>query len=592
MTEGVYMRNKPRKEKQRGNMKISLKIAIIFVILTCIFESVLLVQFYHANYKESHEYAEALSIQTQNIISRNITTLVDNITYYSRLILSSSDMIEALENEDTERMEESLHQFLSLIDFETYINGIYITDMNSHVCSIDRNSVRTFRVENLDEISWFDEVIKLDGTYSLKVNADRVLTQSTIEPMVSLIRAVINPVDFEPVGVLMINIDLDAFAECCEGIASENISTIYVLDDTGKIIVSRSDMKLPEVQEKLKDSNEVNGIRRLSDVDTLFESKNIKGINWKILTGVKIGTVFTGSDEGSKILIVGIEILTLFCFICYFVMDWCVAIPLENVVGFMNRMKKSKFERMEVETVAKNSYLELEVLKETYNQMVDEINLLVERVYEEERFKRKAELNALQEQMKPHFLYNTIDAMSYLALSGKNEELYDALEAFGSYYRILLSKGKEVISVKEEIEMVKDYLELQKLRYGDSLNYVLEVDSQLQKYSVLKMILQPFVENSVNHGIRSKLASGNVWVRGREKNGYLCFEIEDNGIGIERDALKELCSEMLEKNEKSFGVRGTIKRMQIFYEYDIKYEIESEKGKGTTIRLEIPIIDL
>ena len=147
-----------------------------------------------------------------------------------------------------------------------------------------------------------------------------------------------------------------------------------------------------------------------------------------------------------------------------------------------------------------------------------------------------------------------------------------------------------MISVREEAEMVKDYLELQKLRYGDSLHYVLNVDPEIQGTFILKMVLQPLVENSVNHGIRPKETPGVVYVEGTAEDGYLKFTIEDDGVGMDEDKIKELNRENISSNEKSFGLRGTIERMRIFYESDIDYTIQSTKGKGTTIVLRVPVM--
>jgi two-component system sensor histidine kinase YesM len=324
--------------------------------------------------------------------------------------------------------------------------------------------------------------------------------------------------------------------------------------------------------------------------NAIYEQTEIEKTGWKIITVVNIESPIFTSGTPATLLFWGFAVVSVFGLISYIVMDRFVTVPMEKVVEFMNHTRAQKFEKMNLSDPCKNSYLELEVLKETYNQMVDEIELLVDRVHEEERIKRMAELNVLQEQMKPHFLYNTIDAMSYLALSGKNEELYNALEAFGGYYRILLSKGKELISVKEEIEMVRDYLELQKLRYGDSLQYVMDIEIEMENKYVLKMILQPFVENAVNHGIRAKAEGGTVWIKGKEEGGYFCFQVVDNGIGIEQDILKKLQSDILNKNEESFGVRGTVERMKIFYDSDIFYEITSEIEKGTMIHIQVPVI--
>lgn len=534
------------------------------------------------------EYAQTISTQTRNTIKRNISTLVDNVTYDSRMILSSSDMIDALESGDLKYQKKSLYQFISLIDFETNINGIYIADRNSNVCSMDRSSVRSFRMDNLNEIVWYEEVMKQQGSYCLKVNADRVLTQSKTTPMVSLIRAVISPDDFSPIGILMINIDSGAFEDCYSSIASVDVPVIYILDDTGKIVASRSEIKLPEVQEILESAENGSTISSNNEQRILYEETTVEGSGWKILTGVRVGSAFSVSGATGQFLLLGIGVLTVFGITSYCVVHQLITVPLTNAVGFMNQMRGKKFRKMELAGADVYSYYELEILKETYNHMVDQIDLLLERVHEEERIKRRAELNILQEQMKPHFLYNTIDAMSYLALVEHNDRLYDALEAFGGYYRTLLSKGKELITVEAEMEMVKDYLELQKLRYGSMLDYSLEQDEQLKGKYVLKMILQPFVENSVNHGIRVRENGGSVRVTAALNGAYIHFLVTDDGVGIPEEIIDKLKSENLSKNDKSFGMRSTLERMKIFYDTDVRYEIKSELGKGTSIEIVVP----
>lgn len=534
------------------------------------------------------EYAQTISTQTQNTIKRNVSTLVDNVAYDSRMILSSSDMIDALESGDLKYQKKSLYQFISLIDFETNINGIYIADRNSNVCSMDRSSVRTFRMDNLNEIVWYEEVMKQQGSYCLKVNADRVLTQSKTTPMVSLIRAVISPDDFSPIGFLMINIDSGAFEDCYSSIAGVDVPVIYILDDTGKIVASRSEIKLPEVQEILESAENGSTISSNNEQRILYEETIVEGSGWKILTGVRVGSAFSVSGATGQFLLLGIGVLTVFGITSYCVVHQLITVPLTNAVGFMNQMRGKKFRKMELAGADVYSYYELEILKETYNHMVDQIDLLLERVHEEERIKRRAELNILQEQMKPHFLYNTIDAMSYLALVEHNDRLYDALEAFGGYYRTLLSKGKELITVEAEMEMVKDYLELQKLRYGSMLDYSLEQDEQLKGKYVLKMILQPFVENSVNHGIRVRENGGSVRVTAALNGAYIHFLVTDDGVGIPEEIIDKLKSENLSKNDKSFGMRSTLERMKIFYDTDVRYEIKSELGKGTSIEIVVP----
>ena len=569
------------KMKILGKARISVKLAFLYMSLLLISWSIIFLIFYRVSDKNATDSAQALSTQTLNTVSKNISTLIDNTAYYSRIILSSSDITNALEKKDEKLQKESLHQFTSLVDTETHINGIYMWDMDSHGCSIDKNHVRILRTEDIRETNWYEEVRELSGSYCLRLNADRVLTQSSAETTVSLMRVVNNPTDYRPVGILMINMDLNAFADSYSGLDQKSIPDIYILDDTGKIVTSRAETSLPRVKKELEDGR--------SNKKVLFAQQDIERINWKVLAGVRIENGLEQSGIGGLIFAMAMIFLALFCGTGYFIMKRYVADPLEAMAGSMNRMSGRKFEKIRMCENRHSTFGEMEILESTYNKMVDEIDALIEMVYEAEKIKRKAELNALQEQMKPHFLYNTIDAMGYLALSGKNEEVYDALEAFGSYYRILLSKGREMISVREEAEMVKDYLELQKLRYGDSLHYVLNVAPEIQGTFILKMVLQPLVENSVNHGIRPKETPGVVYVEGIEEDGYLKFTVEDDGVGMDEDKIRELNRENISTNEKSFGLRGTIERMRIFYESDIDYTIKSTKGRGTTIVLRIPV---
>lgn len=579
-------------EAKRGDInllhktRISVKLAIIYIIFLFISWSMIVFVFARIRSRESVDYAKALSVQTLNTVSRNVTTLIDNAAYYSRIILSSSEVTDALEAGDGERQKESLYQFISLVDSETHINGIYIWDMYENACSIDRNHVRSLRADNVSRTNWYEEVKALCGSYCLKLNADRVLTQSNAGTVVSLIRMINNPIDYQPVGILMINIDLDAFKECYESVDEKSVPALYILDQTGKIVASRSDITLPEFQMALASGKEA---VLYENKKMLPDSLKVAEIDWQILTGTIVENSLDESRVGGFLVAMAMSFLAVFCFAAYYFIKRYVANPLEDMADSMNRMEGKRFEKIYTDSRGAEFFAEMGILKDTYNQMVDEIDALIEQVYEEEKIKRKTELNALQEQMKPHFLYNTIDAMGYLALSGKSQEVYDALEAFGSYYRILLSKGRELITVREEIEMVKDYLELLKIRYGDELHYVLDVDENICDDYILKMILQPLVENAVNHGIRPKTTRGMVCVVGREENGYLCFSVEDDGVGMNSEKMEELQRENLDTNEKSFGLRGTIERIKIFYEQDIYYNIQSAEGKGTVITLRVPV---
>ena len=570
-------------------IRLSIKIALVYMLLAFISWIVIILVFARLNYNNMRQSAETLAEQTLASTTENVIALIENASYYSQIILSNIDIISALENDDMEGMTRILHQYALLAGEKTGINGIYIWNLDSNGCSMDKNQVRELRTGNIKEISWYNEVEKLKGSEVIKMNADKVLTESDLQPSVSIIRMINSPYDFQPLGIMMINLDISAFKDSWYSVSKSDVSDIYILDETGKVIASRAELSLPRFSEGLEEIRGESGKIFYREKEIYIAQKKVEDLDWRVLVGVPIKTTYINAVRSNNIwALMVLASITLFCVAGYFSMKHFVAKPLEKITRSINRMNGNKFEK--IKNMDGNSFEELDLLREIYNQMVDKIDELILKIHEEEKIKRKAELSSLQEQMKPHFLYNTIDAMSYLALSGKNEELYDALEAFGSYYRILLSKGKEMITIREELCMVKDYLELQKIRYSDSLHYVIQGSPEVEQTYILKMVIQPLVENSVNHGIRPKMTPGVVFVECKKEDRFLKIIVEDDGVGMTEECLMKIQRETLDENEKSFGLRGTMERLKIFYEQDISYEIKSSLGKGTSISIILPIL--
>lgn len=227
--------------------------------------------------------------------------------------------------------------------------------------------------------------------------------------------------------------------------------------------------------------------------------------------------------------------------------------------------------------------------------MVKEINNLINLVQIEEKNKRIAEMNVLQAQIKPHFMYNTLDTIRWMAEDHNEEDIVEIIEAFTNLLRISLSKGKEIISVKEELSHVQSYLVIQKIRYEDKLNYEIQFDEEILNYKLIKLILQPLVENAIYHGIKEKRGNGKILITGKIENNLLCFTVVDNGKGMDKKTLDKI-NRMLKnnngkKNEIGYGIFNVNERIKIIYgdEYGLTYK--SIYGEGTIVELRHPIIE-
>jgi two-component system sensor histidine kinase YesM len=313
---------------------------------------------------------------------------------------------------------------------------------------------------------------------------------------------------------------------------------------------------------------------------------NLNRYNWKFISLVPFKEMKGEWEAFNLITFLIIFINGIMLFIGSILISRTITNPIKKLIKSMRGIEKRKFKMVHIKT----GNDEIGKLKEGYNIMIQEIQKLIQQTVEEQRIKRKAELNVLQAQVKPHFLYNTLDAMGYLALSGKSEELYESLEALGSYYRTSLSKGQEVITIKEEIDIVKSYLILQKLRYGKIFDVTYEIDESSYEYKIPKLVLQPLVENSIYHGIKPKGEVGVIKICVKTEDEQIVLSVEDDGVGMSEEALKSIKLDTIDSNSSSFGLKGTIKRLQLFYGITDIYNIESKKRYGTKIDIIIPML--
>ena len=232
---------------------------------------------------------------------------------------------------------------------------------------------------------------------------------------------------------------------------------------------------------------------------------------------------------------------------------------------------------------------EIGELASYYNVMIQKIEELIENSIEEQEVKRKAELAVMIGQIKPHFLYNALETARSLCLYGDKEKISQMLQALAQYYRDSISKGNDVIPLKTEIDIAKNYLLIQKIRYEDMIEYSFDVAEDTNDFMIPKLILQPLIENSIYHGIRDSGVGGMITVKAWKNDSHVFIIIEDNGIGMEQSLVNEIMDDKTDKELKSIGMRGTIRRLRIYYNCKDIIEVNSEMFEGTQIILKLPL---
>lgn len=239
---------------------------------------------------------------------------------------------------------------------------------------------------------------------------------------------------------------------------------------------------------------------------------------------------------------------------------------------------------------------EITALGLSFNLMVGKIKELVAAKIEEHENFKKAELRALQAQINPHFLYNTLDTIIWMAEAKRSDQVVELVRVLSRFFRITLSKGKDWITVREEIEHVESYLAIQKIRYRDILDYQIDVPDTIRDAVILKLTLQPLVENALYHGIKNKRSGGAIIVRGREiAGGLLQIQVEDNGIGMTQERLTQI-HDLLDPAaddaviaESGYGLSNVNQRIRLYYGHEYGLTIESAYQRGTCVSLIAPL---
>lgn len=327
---------------------------------------------------------------------------------------------------------------------------------------------------------------------------------------------------------------------------------------------------------------------KLKKFDFLVVYDTIKVNGWKLALILKKKDLMRNVERTkSKIIWVTLTIILIAVIAAFLIADGLTK-PINKLSKLMAAVEAGN---LNIRFNAKYND-EIGTLTRQFNSMLERIQLLVREVEEEQIQKRKMELKALQMQIDPHFLYNTLDSIKFLA-EQKSDKTGEMVRALGQFYKYSLSKGDGITTVGEEIDHLKSYLTIQKIRYATRFDYQFEVDESIMKCQTVKFILQPLVENSIYHGIRKKHGKGIICIKGYGKENKLIFTVYDNGAGIAPERL-EMIQDNLKTanstNEVGIGLLNVHKRITMNYGEEYGLTITSIKNEFTLVTLKLPIV--
>lgn len=519
-------------------------------------------------------------ISNRTAISNNLDSTMKSINSISRLTMLRSTVRTFLlaESNSTPRTRNALQEIHDILNTFNLSCNVVILRMDGQYLNTGPG-ITYVNTGKIFETEWLNEVMAQKGNYVIKAGT-RGAFRSNIGEMVSFVR-VINDINTQkPIGILAINLPSRFFEQAYEGLSGET-SHFALYDTSGRLICKDNESTFSSLNpenllQNTREETDKLFYKSIFTCDTLGDSHFILAsrLGVRILDGLPAKLLVA--------LIIGAFILLAFMWLINTYIAKNVIYPIQRLVDSMAEVQNGWLHRVSMNV----NDDEIGLLKNSYNAMLIEINQLIEELLQKEKTLRMAELDALQEQMKPHFLYNTLDMIRYMALENRTDEVYNMLETLGNFYRRFLSKGSTDLSLGEEIEIVKSYLTLQRTRFEDIFTDEYEIEEGLSSIRVPRLILQPLVENSIYHGIRPKGEHGVIRVTVKRQEDFLFLSIYDNGIGMSAHQRELLFSG---KDSRSFGFQGTIERIRYYYKTEDVFEIHSTEGEYCEIILKLPL---
>lgn len=588
--------------QKKGNLLFrfkSIRSTMIFFFSMIIVIALLVFLIISLNYTQERitENSKEYTMQLIEQVDGDIDSYIDYMENISRLISKNKDVIDYLYDEDcTEEELEQIRgrvisQFKTISDARDDIYNIAVlSDNGRNVINDGKDELNPY--VDIDEMDWYVKARESNGVAVLSSSHVQNAIKDDYKWVVTLSCGIQNPNTGEIEGVLFVDLNYSAINNLCEGISLGSKGYVFIVDSDGRIVyhprqtLLYSGLKSEKVEEVLK-GNQVNFTTSEGEDSKLYTVYLSKKTGWTVVGVAYLSELMAGRDQTQLAYLLTALLLITISGMIAIILSGEITKPLKDLANSMKEVQEGHFEHAEVDILDNN---EIGMLSNSFNIMTHKIKELMEENVLEQKLKRKSELKALQSQINPHFLYNTLDSIIWMSESGKNQEVVLMTSSLAKLLRQSISNEDEIVTINNEIGYTKSYLTIQKMRYKDKLEFEIDIDENVLKESIVKLVLQPLVENAIYHGIKYKDGKGLIKITGHRDGRDIVICIEDNGKGMEIDSLKHIFDKKENSdNSSGVGVNNVNNRLKLYYGSDYGLTYQSEINVGTIVEVRIPV---
>lgn len=544
------------------------------------------------------------TLQLIGKVNRSLEYYVGNLQNMTYFMSNNPDIRKFLDGtEDAERAAETDHyeirQFLQ--GFSTLyseVAGILIVSHNGEYISNELYAKDGYR---LTDETWYKEAVANQGIFKIVGHPYGRHIFSHVNyrdsEVVSVVRAVLDPDTQRVLGVVFIDLKLRFIAEAARDVRLGKSGYLMVIDDEGENIYSPSKPLVNEIQTQWLEGSSSGNFSKVVEGNRLqFIYLKSAFTNWTTIgVFLKRESVFE-AREIRFYIVSFVFLVCLFGIAASYLLSRSISRPIGQLTSFMQKAESGD---LLIRYIGERRD-EVGMLGRSFNRMLVEINKLIHLTERQEQQKREAELRTLTAHIRPHFLYNTLDTIHWMARKRGAEDVAEVVESLSRLFRIGLSKGSDRIPLAEELAHVESYMKIQRIRYRDKLTFEMKVQQDALHYYVPKLILQPLVENAIYHGVKERRGPGSIVLDVGAGGDLLTLRVTDDGVGMSEEQLANTRSalakvgrsaegeEDVAAKPQGYGLVNVHERIRLTYGPDYGLAIDSESGKGTTVTIVLP----
>ena len=578
----------------------NMKRKILAVFLPLLMLSTLLILVSSISLIIRNGKAEALNNAKDklSLVTGQTDQILSNITYNIKAFSTSSALQDAIRAEYPDNnygnymFSSTMHNAVhNIMEIQSLISSGYIHTRDGRVFDIKTDEIRTPDAE-MD--ARYREIAAEKGRILLEYPADKSGAAA-----LTVSKSLIDIRSGSCLGILTFDIKESLFYDSYHSVSDEENECFLLIDSAGTIISSENRDELqttaspeilgllegmgkPEQKTQYKSGGKIP--QETTAEHMLLLSSETENGDYLVVYMMRYYRIYKEAlNLALFLLIIGILVLVVGVLLSSRLAQSIVG-PVIRLADYADEAGKGNFDL----PVPVHSGDEIGFLAERFGVMNHNIKELTTGIYNEQTQKKEYELKMLQAQINPHFLYNCLDNISSLITDQKNETATAMVSHLGRYYRAILSKGRNIITIREELELIRAYLEIQLIRIPDLFTYEITVDEDILDFKILKMILQPIVENSVIHGFAGFKNSGRIKIEGTLQNQTVCILISDNGKGIPEGSRSSIFAPAPTAIPKHFGLKNIQERIRLKHGEKYGISIKSEQGQGTQIEVRFP----